>query len=160
MHANDTLLFGTVWDLFTDTWVLFTKVLDAKGECKQNIANLVIPWLTCYAIATVASVVALCLKATIFRDQIRRRRFEFALEEEEPTDRITKLAKHNKRLTKTKRQILLVYSGILPGVAEYAPPRTLLSSRRSSLALLGQTGASRSARCRSYTLCSAATNPT
>ena len=57
----------------------------------------VIPWLSCYAIATVVSLAALSLKAKMFRDQIRRRRTEFALEEEEQTDRIAKLKKHSQR---------------------------------------------------------------
>ena len=56
-----------------------------------------IPWLCCYAIATVVSVAALFLKAKMFRDQIRRRRTEFVLGDEEQTDRIVKLTKHTKR---------------------------------------------------------------
>ena len=63
----------------------------------QVQAAQVIPWLSCYAIATVVSLAALSLKAKMFRDQIRRRRTEFALEEEEQTDRIAKLEKHSKR---------------------------------------------------------------
>ena len=85
-----------------------------------------IPWLTCYAIATVVSVAALSIKAIIFRDQIGRRRTEFKLEKDEQTDPVAKLEKHNKRLTKTKRQIRLVYSSTLVGFFEYAP-RALLS---------------------------------
>ena len=96
------------------------KVLGAEGECKQKVEHLVVPWLACFAIATVVSVVALCIKALIFRDQIRCRRSEFALEEEEQTDRIVKLAKHRKRFVKMKRQILLVYASMLVGIAEYA----------------------------------------
>ena len=56
-----------------------------------------IPWLSCYAIATVVSLAALFLKAKMFRDQIRRRRTEFVLEEEEQVDRIVKLTKHTHR---------------------------------------------------------------
>jgi hypothetical protein len=57
----------------------------------------VIPWLTCYAVATVVSLAALSLKAKMFRDQIRRRRTEFVLDDEEQTDRIVKLLKHTIR---------------------------------------------------------------
>ena len=57
----------------------------------------VIPWLTCYAVATVVSLAALSLKAKMFRDQIRRRRTEFVLDDEEQTDRIVKLKKHTIR---------------------------------------------------------------
>ena len=56
-----------------------------------------IPWLSCYAIATVVSVAALFLKGKMFRDQIRRRRTEFVLDDEEQSDRVVKLKKHNKR---------------------------------------------------------------
>ena len=63
----------------------------------SRLSAQVIPWLSCYAIATVVSVAALFLKAKMFRDQIRRRRTEFVLEEEEQADRIVKLKKHNKR---------------------------------------------------------------
>ena len=120
-HLN--LCVATAWDFFSDSYILFAKVLGAEGECKENIARLVIPWLTCYAIATVVSVVALSIKAIIFRDQIRRRRTEFKLEQDEQTDRVAKLEKHNNRLTKIKRQIRLVYSSTLVGFFEYAPAR-------------------------------------
>ena len=120
-HLN--LCVATAWDFFSDSYILFAKVLGAEGECKENIARLVIPWLTCYAIATVVSVVALSIKAIIFRDQIRRRRTEFKLEKVEQTDRVAKFEKHNKRLTKIKRQIRLVYSSTLVGFFEYAPAR-------------------------------------
>ena len=123
-HLN--LCVATAWDFFSDSYILFAKVLGAEGECKENIAPLVIPWLTCYAIATVVSVVALSIKAIIFRDQIRRRRTELKLEKDEQTDRVAKLEKHNKRLTKTKRQIRLVYSSALVGFFEYAPARFFL----------------------------------
>ena len=56
-----------------------------------------IPWLCCYAIATVVSVAALFLKGKMFRDQIRRRRTEFVLDDEEQSDRIVKLKNHTKR---------------------------------------------------------------
>ena len=56
-----------------------------------------IPWLTCYAVATVVSLVALFLKAKMFREQIRHRRKEFVLDEEEQTDGLVKLKKHAKR---------------------------------------------------------------
>ena len=56
-----------------------------------------IPWLSCYAVATVVSLAALSLKAKMFRDQIRRRRTEFVLDEEEQVDRVLKLKKHTKR---------------------------------------------------------------
>merc|ERR1712139_212033 len=98
------LLFEA-WDFFTDSYILFVKVVNAEEPCASKISDLVIPWLICYAIATVASLVALFLKAKIFRDQIKRRRDESALEEEEQTDRILKLQKHCKRLVKTKRKI-------------------------------------------------------
>ena len=57
----------------------------------------VVPWLVCYAIATVVSLLAFVLKVKIFRDQMKQRRTEFVLEEEEQTDRMSKLNKHLKR---------------------------------------------------------------
>ena len=66
----------------------------------QNLAELatqVVPWLSCYAIATVVSLAALFLKLKIFRDQLRHRRTEFRLEEEEQTDRVVRLKKHTTR---------------------------------------------------------------
>ena len=48
-------------------------------------------------VATVVSLAALSLKAKMFRDQIRRRRTEFVLDDEEQTDRIVKLKKHTIR---------------------------------------------------------------
>ena len=57
----------------------------------------VILWLSCYAVAAVVSLAALSLKAKMFRDQIRRRRTEFVLDDEEQTDRIAKLKKHTIR---------------------------------------------------------------
>ena len=56
-----------------------------------------IPWLSCYAIATVVSLAALFLKVKMFRDQIRRRRTEFVLDEEDEAGRVVKLKKHNRR---------------------------------------------------------------
>ena len=56
-----------------------------------------VPWLSCYAIATVVSLAALFLKLKIFRDQLRHRRTEFRLEEEEQTDRVVRLKKHTAR---------------------------------------------------------------
>ena len=70
--------------------------IDAS-KFKSRLSAQVIPWLSCYAIATVVSVAALFLKAKMFRDQIRRRRTEFVLGDEEQTDRIVKLTKHTKR---------------------------------------------------------------
>jgi len=81
----------------------------------------VIPWLCCYAIATVVSVAALFLKGKMFRDQIRRRRTEFVLDDEEQSDRIVKLKNHTKRLTKTKRAIQSTYASMLVGLAECLP---------------------------------------
>ena len=72
----------------------------------------------CYGIATIVSIVAFFLKARIFRDQLRRRRYQFTFEEEEQNDQAMKLHKHNQRLSKAKRQILLVYSSMLVGLAE------------------------------------------
>ena len=57
----------------------------------------VIPWLSFYGIATIASLLVLLLKAKMFRDQVMRRRAEFELAEEEQTDRIVKLKKHQRR---------------------------------------------------------------
>jgi len=81
----------------------------------------VIPWLCCYAIATVVSVAALFLKGKMFRDQIRRRRTEFILDEKEQSDRIVKLKKHTIRFTKTKRAIQSTYASMLVGLAECLP---------------------------------------
>ena len=72
----------------------------------------------CYGIATIVSIVAFFLKARIFRDQLRQRRCQFTFEEEEQNDRGMKLHKHNQRLSKAKRRILLVYSSMLVGLAE------------------------------------------
>ena len=72
----------------------------------------------CYSIATIVSIVALFLKAKIFREQLRGRRSQFAFEEEEHNDRSVKIQKHKQRLIKTKRRILLVYSSLLVGLAE------------------------------------------
>ena len=68
-----------------------------ETELKSKVPAQVIPWLSCYAIATVVSVAALFLKGKMFRDQIRRRRTEFVLDDEEQSDRIVKLKKHTKR---------------------------------------------------------------
>ena len=75
----------------------------------------------CYGIATIVSIVALFLKAKIFRAQLMRRRSQFFFEGEEKHDRSAKLQKHKKRLIKAKRRILLVYSSMLVGLAEYDP---------------------------------------
>ena len=61
------------------------------------MSTQVIPWLACYAIATIVSLAALFIKAKMFRNQIRRRRDEFVLDTEEQADRIVKLKKHTKR---------------------------------------------------------------
>ena len=63
----------------------------------SRLSAQVIPWLSCYAIATVVSVAALFLKGKMFRDQIRRRRTEFVMDKEEQSDRMAKLKKHRKR---------------------------------------------------------------
>jgi len=109
------------WDFFTDSYILFVKVVDAEEPCASKITDLVIPWLSCYAIATVVSIAALFIKAKMFRDQIRNRRKEFILDEEEQADRIAKLKKHTKRFVKTKRSIHSAYASMLVGLAECLP---------------------------------------
>ena len=69
----------------------------AVGQIRHQLSTQVIPWLSCYAIATVVSIVALFLKAKTFRDQVLRRRTEFVLDEEEQADRVVKLRNHIKR---------------------------------------------------------------
>ena len=75
----------------------------------------------CYGIATIVSIVALFLKVKIFRVQLIRRRSQFVFEDEKKNNRSVKLQKHKKRLIKAKRRILLVYSSMLVGLAEYDP---------------------------------------
>ena len=65
-----------------------------------------VPWLSCYAVATVVSLAALFIKAKMFRDQLRRRRTEFALDDEEQADRIVKLKKHVKRSIQNQCAVL------------------------------------------------------
>ena len=65
----------------------------------------VIPWLSCYAIATVVSLAALFLKAKILKDQIRSRRTQLVLDDEEQSERNVKLKKH------TKRSVFAVHAG-------------------------------------------------
>ena len=56
-----------------------------------------IPWLSFYGIATITSLLALFLKVKMFRAQMMRRRAEFVLAEEEQTNRVVKLKRHQKR---------------------------------------------------------------
>ena len=82
------------WRGCMNLWQLLSN---GSADFKQILSAQVIPWLSCYAIATVVSLAALFIKAKMFRDQIRRRRKEFILDEEEQADRIVKLKKHTKR---------------------------------------------------------------
>ena len=63
----------------------------------NRLCAQVIPWLVCYAVATAVSLVALFLKAKAFRDQVRRRRTEFILDDQDEAGRIVKIRKHTKR---------------------------------------------------------------
>ena len=81
----------------------------------SELSAQVIPWLCCYALATVVSLAALFLKAKVFRKQILLRRAQFVLDEEEETDRATKLRKHIMRSshnhrTATAQLVLPVHS--------------------------------------------------
>ena len=109
-------------DFFTDSFVLFHNVLNAPPDCASKITDLVTVWLASWAIATLVSTIALWIKVKLFRDQFRRRQYEFLLgEEEHQTARVKNLAKHRKRLVKIQRQILTVYAGMLVGIAECVP---------------------------------------
>ena len=109
-------------DFFTDSFVLFHNVLNAPPDCASKITDLVTVWLASWAIATLVSTIALWIKVKLFRDQFRRRQYEFSLgEEEHQTARVKNLAKHRKRLVKIQRQILTVYAGMLVGIAECVP---------------------------------------
>ena len=46
------------WDLFSDSYVLVTKVIYADEPCKSKIAHLVIPWLTVRASLPISYVCA------------------------------------------------------------------------------------------------------
>ena len=72
-------------------------ICGGSADFKHRMSTQVIPWLACYAIATIVSLAALFIKAKMFRNQIRRRRDEFVLDTEEQADRIVKLKKHTKR---------------------------------------------------------------
>ena len=87
--SDDMLAVLAAWDFFSDSLILFTKVIGQhEGECKAKIESLVlvfltpgecaiswpvivglqvIPWLICWAIATIASLVALYVRVKIFR---------------------------------------------------------------------------------------------
>ena len=87
-----------------------------------------IPWLSCYAIATVVSAVALVIKLKMFREQIRLRRTEFVLDDEEESDGIVKLKKHTKRST----YIVMVYIVMAYTVMAYILMAHLLDDEEKS----------------------------
>ena len=72
----------------------------------NRLCAQVIPWLVCYSVATVVSLAALFLKAKVFRDQIRRRRTEFTLDNQDKADRTVKIRKHTKRSALTQCTVL------------------------------------------------------
>ena len=61
-----------------DSWVLFVDVIGANEPTKTIVADLVMPWIVLYCIATVASIVSMYLKVNVLRAQIHFRREQTA----------------------------------------------------------------------------------
>ena len=53
-------ILSEAFDFLTDTWVLFGQVLTAPDDVTRDI---IVPWIVCYAVAVVVSVLALFQKA-------------------------------------------------------------------------------------------------
>ena len=118
-----------------DTWVLVKNVLP-----ESEVKDLVAPWLArpplahdactavccsrarcvglcqvAYFVAALVSLISLYLKVKILVEQLRKRRTEVELDEE---DSATPLKKHTDRLGKTHRTLRLIYASMMIGVAE------------------------------------------
>ena len=104
--------------------MLFVDVLNEREEVTRDI---LVPWICCYAVASVVSIAALAFKIKIFIDQLRERRSTFDEFEECETGNAKKLRDHQKRLAKVSRKILLLYSSMMIGLAEGVPLGVLQS---------------------------------
>ena len=87
--------------------------MKAPPAIAAKISDLVIPWVSLYCIATVVSFVALGMKISVFRSQLRERRLQLTEQDSIEQTRVTqRLHEHRKRLIKTKRSILMLYSSM------------------------------------------------
>ena len=122
-----------LWDLFSDGYLLFSIVLKSTDPAVQR---LVPPWIVCFCIATVASLVSLSIKIKVFIVQFRNRR-EQVWELDGLSKRAKKLRVHQKRLVSTGKTITMIYASMLIGGLECIPmvPSDL---SRCSLALSHQ----------------------
>ena len=104
-----------VLDLFTDSWTLFKLVL-RMAAISEEVSRLVVPWLVFYSVACVVSALSMFLKAKIFLEQVRSRRNELDLVEDE-SEHTRKSASHQKKFAKSSRSIRLICASFMIGIA-------------------------------------------
>ena len=141
-----SLLFES-WDLFTDSYMLFVKVISAESPCAEKIADLVIPWLCCYVLASLASLVSWFIKVRALIRACRLRREEVEFDSHGNAESVaSNLLKHRKNRERTSRAINSIYVGLALGMMENLPLGMLqinhlfpavCSSRRNESALVG-----------------------
>lgn len=141
-----SLLFES-WDLFTDSYVLFVKVLKSSGPCAERITDLVMPWISCYAVASLASLVSWLIKVRALIRACRLRREEVEFDSHGNAESVaSNLLKHRKNRERTSRAINSIYVGLALGMMENLPLGMLqinhlfpavCSSRRNESALVG-----------------------
>ena len=68
-----------------------------------------------YSVAALVSLISLYVKSKILVEQLRNRRTEVELDDEESAG---PLKKHTDRLTKTHRTVHLIYASMMIGFAE------------------------------------------
>ena len=104
-----TLLFHADEPSLLSSWILFVEVIPAKQSLTKDI---LVPWISFFAIATVVSIVGMMLKVRVFVRLLRERHDTLAELVEAETDSQTKFKSHRKKMLKTSRRIHLLYPKI------------------------------------------------
>ena len=102
-----------VLDIVSDTLVLKNVVV--LRDCETGLSGLVVTWVCAYAVASLASLLNLCIKAKLFIGLYRLRRSELTLENG------TKLESHRRKLNLTRLHITTILAGALLVFGESLP---------------------------------------
>lgn len=110
-------LLMEVLDMCGDSYVLFHYVIPDSG-----LSDLVAPWVCAYALACCVSLINLIIKAKLLVKQVRSRRTELQLgQEDELGVKQARLAKNQKRLKSANTKIHKIYAGLLVCFGESLP---------------------------------------
>ena len=125
-------------DLVTDSYVLSYVLRDGR----PGISKLVAPWISCFAVACIASLVLLVYELKLLIGLFRQQQHEFDIEDPArrfcriypveprtardsyPTESKQKLSKHQRLLIATEDRIKIIYLTLLVAIVENLPMGT------------------------------------